>query len=88
MAYNIQFNGDMEDVGDHEVTVLAVDKSGNIASQTYTLSVVEPEPEPEPVYYYQPIYYDLPANPSGSDLVSIAYSYLGYPVVKVFIPNL
>ena len=79
-TYNIEFNGDFDSVGDHEVKVLAIDNSGNVASQSFTLTVVEPEPEPEPIYY-QPVYYNLPANASSGDLVSIAYSYLGYPYV-------
>ena len=77
-AYNIEIKGDLETVGDHEILVSAVDKSGNIATRTFTVSVVEPEPEPEPVYY-SPVYYNLPPNAAGNDLVSIAYSYLGYP---------
>ncbi|MBQ3307459.1 MAG: C40 family peptidase [Bacilli bacterium] len=79
-AYNIQLDGDMYSPGDHDVVVSAIDKSGNIANYKYVLSVVEPEPEPEPEpVYYEPVYYDLPPNAAGNDLVSIAYSYLGYP---------
>jgi hypothetical protein len=80
MSYNISVDGDINSVGEHEVVVNAVDKSGNISTQMYKINVVEPElePEPEPVYY-QPVYYNYPASANGNDLVSIAYSYLGYP---------
>ncbi len=77
-TYNISMNGDFDSVGDHEVKILAIDNSGNIASQTFTLEVVEPEPEP----VYNPVYYDLPANANSGDLVSIAYSLVGAPYVS------
>ena len=79
-AYNVSMDGELDSVGDHNVTITAIDNSGNITKQTYTVTVVEPEPEPEPVYYnYTPVYYNLPQSASGNALVEIAYSYLGYP---------
>ena len=81
-TYNVSMDGDINSVGEHEVKISAVDNSGNITVKTYKINVVEPEPEPEPVYYgsaYSGGYNWLPANASGGDLVSIAYSYLGYP---------
>ena len=80
MSYNISLDGDINSVGEHQVVVQAIDNSGNISTQVYKINVVEPEPEPEPEpVYYQPVYYNYPASAAGSDLVSIAYSYLGYP---------
>jgi len=70
--YNIQYEGDIKSVGSHEITVSAVDASGNKTVQSFTLEVAE-----KPVYY--PVYYGAPANPKGNDVVSIAYSLLGMP---------
>lgn len=70
--YNIQYDGDINSVGSHEITVSAVDASGNKTVQSFTLEVAE-----KPVYY--PVYYGAPANPQGNDVVSIAYSLLGMP---------
>ena len=77
-SYNISMDGDIGSVGEHEVVIHAIDNSGNITKQTYKINVVEPEPEPEPVYY-TPVYYDLPANAHSGDLISIAWSFIGYP---------
>ncbi len=70
--YDFKFEGDINAVGNHEITVLAVDGSGNKTTQTFTLEVQE-----KPVYY--PVIYGAPANPQGNDVVSIAYSLLGMP---------
>ena len=78
-SYNISMDGDINDVGEHQVTINAVDNSGNISTKVFKINVVEPEPEPEPVYNVPNFYSWLPANAAGGDLVSIAYSYLGYP---------
>ena len=72
--YNIYYEGDVTSVGSHDITVVAVDSSGNKATSTYRLDVEE-----KPVYY--PIYYGAPANPQGNDVVSIAYSLLGMPYI-------
>lgn len=78
-SYNISMDGDINDVGEHQVTINAVDNSGNISTKVFKINVVEPEPEPAPVYNVPNFYSWLPANAAGGDLVSIAYSYLGYP---------
>jgi len=78
-SYNISMDGDINDVGEHQVTINAVDNSGNISTKVYTINVVEPEPEPVPVYSVPNYRSWLPANAAGGDLVSIAYAYLGYP---------
>lgn len=76
--YNFTYNADeIDSVGEHEVTVNAKDKYGNLATMKFTVEVVEPV-----VTYSQPVYSNLPANPAGGDLVSIAYSLIGSPYVS------
>lgn len=70
--YDVQYDGDINAVGTHEITVNAMDSSGNKSSQKFTLEVAE-----KPVYY--PVYHGAAANPQGNDVVSIAYSLLGMP---------
>ena len=77
--YSISYSDDLSSVGNHEITVNAVDKSGNLTSQVFTLEVVEPKPVIK--YTPQPVYYNLPPNASGNSIVSTAYSLLGAPYV-------
>lgn len=72
--YALSSDGDISSVGTHQITITAVDGSGNKATLTYQLEVEE---KPAPVYY--PVHYGAPANPQGNDVVSIAYSLLGMP---------
>ena len=72
--YHISYEDDLDSVGEHVISVSAVDKSGNLTVSQFTLEV-----EPKPVYH--PVYYNLPPNASGNDLVSIAYSLIGSPYV-------
>lgn len=74
--YSINYNDDINSVGDHEITINAVDKSGNASTFTFTLEVVEPTPQ-----YYYGVNYNVPANPQGNDVVSIAYSLVGMPYI-------
>lgn len=75
--YSINYNEDINSVGNHEITVNAVDKSGNSSTFTFTLEVVQPTPQ-----YIYGINYNVPANPVGNDVVSIAYSLLGMPYIS------
>lgn len=72
--YGVQYDGDINSVGSHEITVNAIDSSGNKSVQKFTLEVAE-----KPVYY--PVHYGAPANPQGDNVVSIAYSLLGMPYI-------
>ena len=72
--YDIHYEDNLSDVGNHEITIIAIDGSGNKSSQTFTLEVVE-----KPVFY--PVSYGAPANPQGDNVVSIAYSLLGMPYI-------
>ena len=72
--YDFNYDGDINSVGSHEITVSAVDASGNKTVSKFTLEVAE-----KPVYY--PISYGAPANPQGNDVVSIAYSLIGMPYI-------
>ena len=64
------------DVGEHEIQVVARDQFQNESRSSFTFKV-----EARKIVYYSPVYRNLPANPSGGDLVSIALSYLGYPYI-------
>ena len=83
--YNFDFNSDeINEVGEHSVTIHAVDKAGNLSTLTYTVEVVAPAPVVvEPTYggYNSTVYSGLPGNAAGGDLVSIAYSLVGSPYV-------
>ena len=84
--YHFDYNSEeIDSDGEHEVTVTAKDKNGNVSSTTFLLEVVAPKVI-EPVVpvapkVSEPVYSNLPANASGSDLVSIAYSLVGSPYV-------
>ena len=76
--YQFDFDaGTIENVGEHPITILAKDKNGNLSQTTFTLNVVAPKR-----VYYQPVYAtNVAANSHGGDLVSIAYSFVGYPYI-------
>lgn len=69
--YNFRYEGNINDIGEHIITVYAVDSSGNIATSDFVFEVEERK-----VYK---VFYNLPPNPSGNNVVSIAYSLLGLP---------
>lgn len=83
--YHLDYNAEeINNVGSHEVLVHAMDKYGNVADSSFILEVLE---KPKPVVVSnpvmeQPIYSNLPANASGGDLVSIAYSLVGSPYIS------
>ena len=81
--YNVSYSDDINSVGTHEITINAIDSSGNKSTQVFTLEVVEPEPVyvPTTPTYKEPVYYNLPANAAGNSIVSVAYSLLGAPYV-------
>ena len=81
--YHFDYNTDeINDVGEHEVTVTAKDKNGNTSIVSFLLEVVAPKVVEPRVNVSQPVYSNLPANASGGDLVSIAYSLIGSPYVS------
>lgn len=77
--YSISYDGDLSAVGIHEITINAVDNSGNITTQKFNLEVVEPEPEP---VYVPPVYANIDPSVYGNDVSSIAYSLVGSPYVS------
>lgn len=77
--YSISYSDDLSTVGTHEITINAVDKSGNFTTQKFTLEVVEPEPEP---VYVPPVYVNVDPSVYGNDVSSIAYSLVGSPYVS------
>ncbi|MBQ9018851.1 MAG: C40 family peptidase [Bacilli bacterium] len=75
--YNISYNGDeINNIGEHEVKVIAKDKTGNYSEKTFIFEVEEKK-------YYVPYNYSYNAADSihGNDAVSIAYSLLGAPYI-------
>lgn len=75
MYYNFSYNYDeIDNVGEHEVIVNAKDSKGNLSTRTFTLVVEERK-------YYVPVYYNAAPSQYGSDVVSIAYSLVGYPYI-------
>lgn len=75
--YSFDFTDDLNTVGSHEISVMAYDKYGNVSTMDFVLEVLEPEPEVVPVVASK----NAPVNPSGNDLVSIAYSLVGAPYI-------
>lgn len=75
--YSINYNDDISTVGTHEITINAVDNSGNVSVQKFTLEVVEPE-KPQVQQTYGPV----DPNTFGGDLAAIAYSLVGRPYVS------
>ncbi len=78
--YSLDYKEDITSVGNHDVTVTAYDKSGNVSTFTFVLEVVEPKVEPEVVPEAVPVI-NAAINPVGNDLVSIAQSLIGSPYV-------
>lgn len=72
--YSINCEDDINSVGVHEIVINAVDNSGNISTQRFTLEVKKPE-------YVQPVYEYVEPNTFGGDLAAIAYSLVGKPYV-------
>lgn len=73
--YNFSYNADeINNVGEHEITVNAKDKNGNVSTEKFTLVVEEKK-------YYAPVTYNASPSAYGNDVVSIAYSLLGAPYI-------
>ena len=73
--YSFSYADDINAVGTHEITINAVDNSGNVSTQKFVLEVKESNK------YTQPVFYNVDPNSFGGDLVSIAYSLVGRPYV-------
>ena len=82
--FTIDSNGfDCNVPGEYTIKVYALDKAGNRMDKEFKVVVKEVV---KPVVIQQPTYYnnvvtDAAINVSGNDIVSIAYSFLGYPYV-------
>ena len=79
--YNFTYGNDINNVGTHEVTVNAKDKSGNVTKTKFTLEV-KAKPTPAPSTGPMVSGGNAPVNPAGGDIVSIAYSLVGSPYVS------
>lgn len=77
--YSITYGDDINTVGVHEITINAVDKSGNVTVQKFNLEVVEPKPEP---VYVAPVFANVDPSIYGNDVSSIAYSLVGMPYIS------
>ena len=74
--YSISYNPvDICYAGEHEIVVTAKDKSGNIATRSFTYVIKEK------VVYSAPVYANAAPSAYGSDVVSIAYSLVGAPYI-------
>lgn len=70
----------INNVGEHEVKVLAKDKNGNESSVSFTLTVAAPPPKRT---YSPVVYHNLAANSNSNDLATIAYSLVGKPYISM-----
>lgn len=76
--YTIDTDSNIEDVGEHVITVNVKDKNGNTSSKQFTINTVA---KPAPAVYtpQQRVYAQAPANVSGNSMVQMAYSLVGQP---------
>ena len=79
LGYYSVSHDDLTQVGSHEVTVTAVDKSGNKSVSNFILNVKAKPVVNSTVTARVSSNVDVPDNVSGNEIVKIAYSYLGYP---------
>lgn len=84
LFYNFAFGEDINSVGEHEVSIIAKDNSGNTSVKKFIIEVKE-----KPVVVSTPSVINTPetnasapANGVGGDLVSIAYSLVGSPYIS------
>lgn len=80
LYYNFDYNTEeIDNVGSHEVKVVAKDNTGNSSIVSFILEVEAPK------VVYSPrtdIHYNVAPNAAGGDMVSLAYSYVGYPYIS------
>lgn len=69
--YNFRYEGNLGEVGEHNITVYAVDGSGNTSTSNFVFEVNERK--------FYSVYYNLSPSATSNDVVSIAYSLLGLP---------
>lgn len=79
--YTLNVDSDISTIGNHMITITAVDKYGNKTEANFELEVVKPVVK-EPIYPMPIVYNNLPANSQGSALVAIAYSLVGSPYIS------
>jgi len=77
---NSNFNKDVS--GTYEVEVVAVDRANNITNVKYNIVVNDKVVEPTVNSMVVGNNANAPINPSGGDIVSIAYSLIGSPYVS------
>ena len=76
-------DSDINSVGSHNITVKAVDGSGNVSEKTFVYEVKEkPKPVIIPNNNNIQLNYNLPGNGSASGIVALAYSLVGSPYVS------
>lgn len=79
--YTYYSDSDINAVGTHNITVKAVDGSGNVTEKSFVYEVKEkPKPVTPPAAESTiQLRHDLPANGSASGIVGLAYSLVGSP---------
>ena len=76
--YTVSTDLDTNTAGNYQVSIKAVDNSGNISEKTYNVNVVE-KPKPQPVITYNNNYNNnATSSVDTSSVVSAAYSLVGY----------
>ena len=82
--YTYYSDSDINSVGTHNITVKAVDGSGNVSEKTFVYEVKE---KPKPVIVPNndstiQLNYNLPGNGSANGIVALAYTLVGAPYVS------
>lgn len=82
--YTYFSDSDINEVGVHNITVKAVDGSGNVSEKTFEYEVKEViVPKVNPVINNDvQLNYNLPPNGAGGGIVGLAYSLVGSPYVS------
>ena len=80
--YTINSNFNKDASGTYEVEVVAVDRANNITNVKYNIVVNDKVVEPTVNSMVVSNNANAPINPSGGDIVSIAYSLIGSPYVS------
>ena len=76
--YTYYSDSDLNTVGVHNITVKAVDASGNVSEKAFTYEVKEVYvPAPAPVYNEVQVNHNLPVNGASGGIVGLAYSLIG-----------
>ena len=78
--YTVIADSNVEEVGEHIISVTVKDKNGNTSTKQFTINTVaKPAPQPVQGTVQQRSYAQAPANVAGNSMVQMAYSLVGQP---------